>query len=113
MINKLRFHFNALYNRIIWKLKKKPIVKSIDETLDYIRNMDKDVDIAIIEKRLSLSRYGDGEFTLIDVEYEWFIHGATDKIALNGKFVNEVPEGREVAEINDPVYESQIIESIF
>lgn len=47
------------------------------------------------------------------VEYEWFIHGATDKIALNGKFVNEVPEGREVAEINDPVYESQIIESIF
>ena len=102
MINKLRFHFNALYNRIIWKLKKKPIVKSIDETLDYIN-----------EQHCFVSRYGDGECTLIDVEYEWFIHGATDKIALNGKFVNEVPEGREVAEINDPVYESQIIESIF
>lgn len=102
MINKLRFHFNALYNRIIWKLKKKPIVKSIDETLDYIN-----------EQHCFVSRYGDGEFTLIDVEYEWFIHGATDKIALNGKFVNEVPEGREVAEINDPVYESQIIESFF
>ena len=102
MINKLRFHFNALYNRIIWKLKKKPIVKSIDETLDYIN-----------EQHCFVSRYGDGEFTLIDVEYEWFIHGATDKIALNVKFVNEVPEGREVAEINDPVYESQIIESIF
>lgn len=48
----------------------------------------------------------------IDVEYEWFLRGATDKIALNGKFVNEVSGGREVAEINDPVYENQIVESI-
>ena len=36
MIAKLKLHLEVLYNRIIWKLKKKPIVKSIDETLDYI-----------------------------------------------------------------------------
>lgn len=48
----------------------------------------------------------------IDVEYEWFLRGATEKIALNGKFVNEAPGGREVAELNDPVYESQIIMEI-
>ena len=290
MINRLKLHFSVLYNRIIWKLKKKPIVKSIDETLDYIN-----------EHHCSVSRYGDGEFTVIlrvncagyqmynvelgnrlreiiespidkhiiclpdifgdlsflkksslkfnkgmiagagrewldfipkdrvyynafftrcynmfadktncprwfeknkaiwkdkdvlliegeknrlgvgndlfagarsvrrilgpaqnafdkyeelynsaikygkgklilialgmtatilaydlakaglwaidighiDVEYEWFIRGVTEKIALNGKFVNEAPGGRDVVAVNDPVYENQIIESIY
>lgn len=54
MIAKLKLHLEVLYNRIIWKLKKKPIVKSIDETLDYIN-----------EHHCSVSRYGDGEFTVI------------------------------------------------
>lgn len=49
----------------------------------------------------------------IDVEYEWFIRGATEKVALNGKFVNEAPGGRDVAEVKDSLYESQIIESIY
>lgn len=48
----------------------------------------------------------------IDVEYEWFLRGVTEKIALNGKFVNEVSGGREVSEINDPIYEKQIIKVI-
>lgn len=54
MMNKLYLHCSALYNRIIWKLWKKPTVKSIDDTLDYI-----------IEHHCSVSRYGDGEFTVI------------------------------------------------
>lgn len=49
----------------------------------------------------------------IDVEYEWYIRGATEKIALDGKFVNEAPGGRDVAALNDPVYQSQIIELIY
>lgn len=54
MINELKLHFSVLYNRMLWKLKKKPIVKSIDETLDYIN-----------EHHCSVSRYGDGEFTVM------------------------------------------------
>ena len=54
MIAKLKLHLEVLYNRIIWKVKKKLIVKSIDETLDYIN-----------EHHCSVSRYGDGEFTVI------------------------------------------------
>lgn len=54
MSAKLKLHLEVLYNRIIWKVKKKPIVKSIDEMLDYIN-----------EHHCSVSRYGDGEFTVI------------------------------------------------
>ena len=100
MINKLRFHFNALYNRIIWKLKKKPIVKSIDETLDYIN-----------EQHCFVSRYGDGEFTLIDVEYEWFLQSALDKCIIKNKYVNEV-DNREVSDLSDPEYQDQVISVI-
>ncbi len=100
MINKLRFHFNALYNRIIWKLKKKPIVKSIDETLDYIN-----------EQHCFVSRYGDGEFTLIDVEYEWFLQSASDKCIIKNKYINEV-DNREVSDLSDPEYQDQVISVI-
>ena len=44
----------------------------------------------------------------IDIEYEWFIHGATKKTAIRGKYVNEVNH-RKVEEIDDPRYEKQII----
>ena len=54
MKRRFDLHFKVLMNRIIWKVKKKPIVKSIDETLDYI-----------LEHHCSVSRYGDGEFTIM------------------------------------------------
>ena len=48
----------------------------------------------------------------IDVEYEWLLQGATEKVAIDGKYVNEVAEGTNVSEYIDPIYESQIIEVI-
>ncbi|GAB6557936.1 SP_1767 family glycosyltransferase [Bacillus cereus] len=45
------------YNRMITMKRKPPIVKSIDETLDYI-----------INNNCSVSRFGDGEFALINGE---------------------------------------------
>ena len=48
----------------------------------------------------------------IDVEYEWMKMGATEKVALPRKFVNEVEAGRTVAEETDSGYLAQIIDRI-
>ena len=51
---KVHFIIMATYNNIGKCTWKKPIVKTIDETLDYI-----------IDNKCSVSRFGDGEFTVI------------------------------------------------
>lgn len=48
----------------------------------------------------------------IDVEYEWMRMGATEKVALPRKFVNEVEAGRDVADETDAAYIAQIIDRI-
>ena len=45
----------------------------------------------------------------IDIEYEWMLKNAQEKIAIEGKYVNEVESGRKVNDIYDKEYESQII----
>jgi len=45
----------------------------------------------------------------VDVEYEWFLSQTLNKIALQGKFVNEVSTNIPITQLNDDVYESQII----
>ena len=45
----------------------------------------------------------------IDIEYEWMRMGAKDKVPVPNKYVNEVVEGRIDTELDDPVYQSQII----
>ena len=48
----------------------------------------------------------------IDLEYEWMRRGATEKVKIEGKYVNEVAGGNIVADVVDAVYQSQIIERI-
>lgn len=48
----------------------------------------------------------------IDVEYEWMRMGATEKVVLPRKFVNEVEAGRAVADETDAAYLAQIIDRI-
>lgn len=48
----------------------------------------------------------------IDLEYEWMKLGATEKVIVDGKYVNEVAGGDKVAEVNDEVYLSQIIDRV-
>ena len=49
----------------------------------------------------------------LDIEYEWFLSGANSKKAVPGKYVNEVPKGRDcTSECFDEVYLSQIVERI-
>lgn len=45
----------------------------------------------------------------IDIEYEWFLRGAEEKIKIPGKYTSEAKGGRVVENIEDGTYESQII----
>ena len=48
----------------------------------------------------------------LDNEYEWFLKGAGDRVAIEGKCVAELRECHEVELIADEEYEQQIIERI-
>lgn len=45
----------------------------------------------------------------LDIEYEWFLQGATDNVAVQGKFTNEDKHGHFVDECKDTTYLAQII----
>ena len=45
----------------------------------------------------------------IDIEYEWMLMNATNKIVIEGKYTNEVEGGKEVADIENPLYNEQVI----
>lgn len=45
----------------------------------------------------------------VDIEYEWMLQNAQEKIAIEGKYVNEAENGRNVSDIYDKQYENQII----
>ncbi len=50
----------------------------------------------------------------IDIEYEWFRMGATEKIPISNKYTNEAVDytGINVGDVDDENYKSQIIEQI-
>ena len=48
----------------------------------------------------------------IDIEYEWYLAKATDKIPIKGKAVNEVEGGYDCSVFEDEKYNSQIVERI-
>lgn len=49
----------------------------------------------------------------LDIEYEWFLRGASEKCAVPGKYVNEVAEGRDAeSACADEAYQRQIIMQI-
>lgn len=48
----------------------------------------------------------------LDIEYEWYLQGANDNIAIKGKFTNEAMGGRDVEDIVDNDYKNQIIADI-
>ncbi len=48
----------------------------------------------------------------VDIEYEWFLKRATSKVKIQGKYTSEAVGGRNVENIQDTVYESQIIANL-
>jgi glycosyltransferase family protein len=49
----------------------------------------------------------------VDIEYEWFLKQATQKIAIEGKYVNEVAGSITQTTSGDAEYKQQIISEIF
>ena len=47
----------------------------------------------------------------VDIEYEWYLRGATSKVRIEGKYTSEAVGGRDVEDFPDPVYKSQIIKT--
>ncbi|HMN33646.1 MAG TPA: GT-D fold domain-containing glycosyltransferase [Chitinophagaceae bacterium] len=45
----------------------------------------------------------------LDIEYEWFLRGAREKVKIPGKYTSEAKGGRIVEDIQDAVYQKQII----
>ena len=45
----------------------------------------------------------------LDVEYEWFLKGVTEKVIIEGKYTSEAKGGRVVADIVSDEYDNQII----
>lgn len=48
----------------------------------------------------------------LDMEYEWFLQGAQVKVKIEGKYVNEVPNGHVVSLDERPEYVAQVVERI-
>lgn len=48
----------------------------------------------------------------IDIEYEWFLQGAKERVSIPGKFTNEAKDGHSYTECLDKNYLSQIIDRV-
>ena len=48
----------------------------------------------------------------VDIEYEWYLRGAKEKIKIEGKYTSEAIGGRNVADVKDQQYESEILSRI-
>lgn len=60
---------------------------------------------------LSISGYQAIDLGHLDIEYEWFKRGATEKCAIDGKYVNEVNQ-REIPDMTDEVFLSQVLATV-
>ena len=60
---------------------------------------------------LDLSQHGIQALDVghLDIEYEWYLHNAMKKEAIQGKYTNEVREGHMFSECDDSAYQKQII----
>ncbi|MBT2686213.1 SP_1767 family glycosyltransferase [Bacillus sp. ISL-37] len=45
----------------------------------------------------------------IDIEYEWFLQGAEEKVPVRNKYIGEIPNGTNVQDIEDQRYKKEII----
>ena len=58
---------------------------------------------------LSLAGFQAIDIGNLDVEYEWFLRGAKEKVKIPGKYTSEAKGGRIVEDIQDENYQNQII----
>ena len=91
-----------------------------DEILNEIKKLDKEKLIllaigptaTVLAYDLYKAGYQAIDIGHIDIEYEWFLMGATKKEKIKNKFVGEALGGANVGECNDKYYLSQVIKVI-
>ena len=91
-----------------------------DEILNCVLKQDKNKQIiialgptaSILAYDLYLNGFQAIDIGHIDIEYEWMILNAKEKIAIRGKYVNEVEGGNIVETVDNKEYQSQIIEKL-
>ena len=99
---------------------KENAYKKYDEIFSFARNLDKNklilIALGATATVLAYDLHREGFQALdvghVDIEYEWMKMGAMEKLPIKGKYVNEAKDGREVINLQDELYKSQIISII-
>lgn len=65
----------------------------------------------VLGYELALQGYQAIDIGNVDVEYEWYLRGATSKTKIPGKYTSEASGGRIVEDSNDITYKAQILKS--
>lgn len=106
-------------NRILCPAKN--AFSKYDEILNCVKKIDKNRLIlvalgptaTVLTYDLAQLGYQAIDIGHVDIEYEWFLQGATEKCEVKNKFVGEVINGRSInSNLEDNVYEKQIIKKI-
>lgn len=88
-----------------------------DQLLNFAKQQSKDVLVLIamgptakpLAYELALAGFQALDIGNLDVEYEWFLKGTTEKVIIQGKYTSEAKGGRIVADIINEEYENQIV----
>lgn len=88
-----------------------------DEILEYCKKQPKDIlfilalgpTATVLAYDLAQAGFRALDLGHIDIEYEWFLHKASTKIAIKNKYVNEAANGRITTNSSDEKYNNEII----
>lgn len=91
-----------------------------NQILDEVKKIDKNKLIlialgptaSILAYDLSMLGYRALDVGHVDIEYEWFLQKATEKVKIEGKYTNEALNGDQVSDDVDDKYKGQIISRI-
>lgn len=61
---------------------------------------------------LSINDYQAIDIGHVDIEYEWFLQKASEKLPVKNKYIGEIKNGTNVEDISDDKYESEIAKKI-
>ncbi len=99
---------------------KKDAFARYQEILDVASTFDKSVLLimalgptaTVLAHDLHLMGFQAVDLGHADIEYEWFRMGATEKVPVKNKYINEVRGGDDVGDIDDTIYLSEIVARI-
>ena len=99
---------------------KKDAFARYQEILDVASTFDKSVLLilalgptaTVLAHDLHLVGFQSVDLGHVDIEYEWFRMGATEKVPVRNKYINEVRGGEDVGAIDDMTYLNEIVARI-